>query len=107
MTSLLNAIKESRHAEERPRRRRGRNSKHAPTLQQRVLTHFVFSVLAYFILALAVLLPMRNVISTGFTFDINYNEGWNVYNTARLIKGEFIYDDNYWRINNYPIGSFL
>ncbi|MBV9816544.1 MAG: hypothetical protein JO229_12420 [Alphaproteobacteria bacterium] len=107
MTSLLNAIKESRHAEERPRRRRGRNSKHAPTLQQRVLTHFVFSVLAYFILALAVLLPIRNVISTGFTFDINYNEGWNVYNAARLIKGEFIYDDNYWRINNYPIGSFL
>jgi hypothetical protein len=67
----------------------------------------VFSVLAYFILACAVLLPIGNLISAGFTFEINYNEGWNVYNTARLIKGEIIYDDNYWRVNNYPIGSFL
>ena len=107
MTSFLNAIKALRHAVERRRRRRGRISKHAPTLQQRVVSHFVFSVLAYCILACAVLLPIGNLISAGFTFDINYNEGWNVYNTARLIRGEVIYDDNYWRINNYPIGSFL
>jgi hypothetical protein len=43
----------------------------------------------------------------GFTFEINYNEGWNVYNADRLIHGEIVYDDNYWRVNNYPIGSFL
>ena len=43
----------------------------------------------------------------GFTFEVNYNEGWNTYNADRLIHGAIIYDDNYWRINNYPIGSFL
>jgi hypothetical protein len=43
----------------------------------------------------------------GFTFETNYNEGWNVYNGDRLIRGEPIYDDNYSRVNNYPIGSFL
>ncbi len=43
----------------------------------------------------------------GFAFEVNYNEGWNVYNADRLIHRELIYDDNYWRINNYPIGSFL
>ncbi|MGC1888175.1 MAG: hypothetical protein WA709_19115 [Stellaceae bacterium] len=43
----------------------------------------------------------------GFKFEINYNEGWNVYNADRLIHGQIIYDNIYWRINNYPIGSFL
>ncbi len=43
----------------------------------------------------------------GFTFEVNYNEGWNVYNADRLIRSELIYDDNYWKVNNYPIGSFL
>ena len=46
-------------------------------------------------------------MSLGFKFEINYNEGWNVYNADRLIHDELIYDDNYWRMNNYPIGSFL
>jgi hypothetical protein len=46
-------------------------------------------------------------MSAGFTFEFNYNEGWNVYNADRLIRGELIYDDNYWRVNNYPIGSFV
>jgi len=55
----------------------------------------------------ALLLPIRNFISAGFTFEINYNEGWNVYNAERLIHGELIYDNNYSRVNNYPIGSFL
>ena len=52
-------------------------------------------------------MPAENLLSAGFTFDVNYNEGWNVYNTDRLVRGEVIYDDNYWRVNNYPIGSFL
>jgi hypothetical protein len=55
----------------------------------------------------AVLLPVSNLLSLGFTSEINYNEGWNVYNTDRLIHEKVIYDDNYWRVNNYPIGSFL
>lgn len=59
-------------------------------------------------LVCALSLPIGNFVSAGFTFEINYNEGWNVYNTGRLIRGELIYDDNYWwRVNNYPIGSFL
>ncbi len=52
-------------------------------------------------------MPIENLLSLGFKFEINYNEGWNVYNADRLIHGQIIYDNNYWRINNYPIGSFL
>jgi hypothetical protein len=55
----------------------------------------------------ALFLTIGNLISLGFTFEVNYNEGWNVYNADRLIHGELIYDDNYSRVNNYPIGSFL
>ena len=58
-------------------------------------------------LVCAALLPIDNLLSLGFTFEVNYNEGWNIYNVSRLIQGEIIYDDNYWRVNNYPIGSFL
>ena len=58
-------------------------------------------------LVCAVLLPIGNLFSLGYTFEINYNEGWNVYNVFRLAHGVIIYDDNYWRIDNYPIASFL
>lgn len=67
----------------------------------------LFAALAYLLLVFALLLPTVNFISAGFTFDVNYNEGWNVYNTDRLIRREIIYDDNYLRVNNYPIGSFV
>src|SRR5260370_24370141 len=67
----------------------------------------LFAALAYAVLIFALLLPIENIISAGFTFEVNYNEGWNVYNADRLIHRELIYDANYWRINNYPIGSFL
>jgi hypothetical protein len=67
----------------------------------------LFAALAYFVLVCTVLLPIGNLLSLGYSFEINYNEGWNVYNAERLIHGEIVYDDNYWRINNYPIGSFL
>ena len=67
----------------------------------------LFATLAYLVLVCALSLPIGNLVSAGFTFEINYNEGWNVYNTGRLIRGELIYDDNYWRVNNYPIGSSL
>ena len=46
-------------------------------------------------------------LSIPFGYELNYNEGWNIYNTARLINHEIIYDNNFWRVNNYPIGSFL
>lgn len=58
-------------------------------------------------LVCVVLLPIGNLTALGFSFEINYNEGWNVYNADRLIHGEIIYDNDYWRINNYPVGSFL
>ena len=67
----------------------------------------LFAALAYIVLVFALLLPIGNLISADFIFDVNYNEGWSVYNAERLIRGELIYDDNYWRVNNYPIGSFL
>jgi hypothetical protein len=52
-------------------------------------------------------LSAGNLLSIGFVFERNYNEGWNVYNAQRLISHELIYDNDYWRVNNYPIFSFL
>jgi hypothetical protein len=62
---------------------------------------------AVLILVCSILLSTENAVSIGYLFERNYNEGWNVYNAERLINHEQIYDDNYWRVNNYPIGSFL
>ena len=75
--------------------------------KQNLIQTYIFIALAYFVLVCAVLLPIGNLLSLDFKFEINYNEGWNVYNADRLIHGAIVYDDNYWRINNYPIGSFL
>jgi hypothetical protein len=75
--------------------------------KQTLAATYLFAALTYFIFICVVLLPIGNLLSLGFTFETNYNEGWNVYNADRLVHGEQIYDDNYWRINNYPIASFL
>ena len=75
--------------------------------KQNFIQPYFFAGLAYFVLVCAVLLPIGNLLSLDLKFEINYNEGWNVYNADRLIHGTVVYDDNYWRINNYPIGSFL
>jgi len=64
-------------------------------------------IFAGLVLVYAITLAAGNLLSIGFSFEINYNEGWNVYNAQRLIDHEIIYDDNYWRVNNYPIFSFL
>ena len=67
-------------------------------------------LLPYFaglVLICAITLTADNLLSISFTFERNYNEGWNVYNTQRLIDHELIYDSDYWRVNNYPIFSFL
>jgi len=53
------------------------------------------------------MLTASNLLSIGFLFEHNYNEGWNVYNAQRIIDHELVYDDHYWRVNNYPVGSFL
>jgi hypothetical protein len=65
------------------------------------------SLFAVLVLICAIALAAGNLLSIGFVFEGNYNEGWNVYNAQRLIDHELIYDDNYWRVNNYPIFSFL
>jgi hypothetical protein len=65
------------------------------------------AALAFLILLFSILITLENVLAIGFLFERNYNEGWNVYNAERLIHHEVIYDNNYWRVNNYPIGSFL
>ena len=64
-------------------------------------------IFAGLVLICAITLTSGNMLSIGFIFERNYNEGWNVYNAQRLIAHELIYDDNYWRVNNYPIFSFL
>lgn len=66
-----------------------------------------FAAFAGFVLLGAILLTADNLLSIGFVYEKNYNEGWNVYNTERLINHELIYDTDYWRVNNYPVGSFL
>jgi hypothetical protein len=67
----------------------------------------VLPVLAGLLVIYAIILAAGDLLSIGFVFERNYNEGWNVYNTQRLIDHEIIYDDNYWRLNNYPILSFI
>jgi hypothetical protein len=67
----------------------------------------VSMIFAAFVLLCGISLSAGSVLSIGFLFEHNYNEGWNVYNAQRLLNHEVIYDSNYWRINNYPIGSFL
>ena len=67
----------------------------------------ILPVFAGLVLICAITLTAGNLLSIGFIFERNYNEGWNVYNAQRLIDHEYIYDNDYWRINNYPIFSFL
>jgi hypothetical protein len=75
--------------------------------KQNLVATYLLAALTSFVFVCAVLLPIGNLLSLGFTFEINYNEGWNVYNADRLVQGGQIYDDNFWRVNNYPIASFL
>ena len=68
---------------------------------------YVFGIFASLVLVIAVLLPIDNFLFLGFTFETNYNEGWNVYNADRLIHGELFTTTITGGVNNYPIGSFL
>jgi hypothetical protein len=68
---------------------------------------WIIPFFACLVLVYAITLTAGNLLSIGFIFERNYNEGWNVYNTQRFLDHELIYDNNYWRINNYPIFSFL
>src|SRR6516225_9093864 len=55
-----------------------------------------FAIFAGLALICAVSLTVDNVLSVGFLFERNYNEGWNVYNAQIILDRELIYDDNYW-----------
>lgn len=68
---------------------------------------WLLPIFAGLVLVYAITLTAGNLLSIGFIFERNYNEGWNVYNTQRFIDHQLIYDNNYWRVNNYPIFSFL
>ncbi len=65
------------------------------------------TVLAVALLASAILLALPSMLAVPFTFEQNYNEGWNVYNTQRFFTPGAVYDDDWWRVNNYPPVSFL
>jgi hypothetical protein len=65
------------------------------------------SVFAIVLLVGSLLLALQSLISIPFVFERNYNEGWNIYNTQRFFTHEIVYDDNLWRVNNYPPVSFL
>jgi hypothetical protein len=49
---------------------------------------WVLPVFVILVLVCALTLAAPNLLSIGFVFERNYNEGW---------------DSDYWRINNYPI----
>jgi hypothetical protein len=70
-------------------------------------SRWLLALVLALVLASAAVGVAGKVMSVGFLYEKNYNEGWNVYNTERLINHETIYDDNYWRVNNYPIFSFI
>jgi hypothetical protein len=85
---------------------RARPSRVAAAIKQRRSID-PYAALAVLVLLFSILITLENVLAIGFQFERNYNEGWNVYNAERLIQHELVYDDDYWRVNNYPIGSFL
>jgi hypothetical protein len=85
---------------------RARSSRVCDT-SKRLLAIDPFAVCAFTVLLSALLLALPSGLTFGYLFEKNYNEGWNVYNAQRLIDHQVIYDDDYWRVNNYPIGSFL
>jgi hypothetical protein len=68
---------------------------------------WLLPVFAILVLVYAITLTAPNLLAIGFIFERHYNEGWNVYNAQRLIDHELIYDSDYWRMNNYPLFSFL
>jgi hypothetical protein len=42
-----------------------------------------------------------------FRVEVDYNEGWNIYNAARLVNHQFLYPVAYgWQTVNYPMVSF-
>jgi hypothetical protein len=64
-------------------------------------------------ISLGLLLAAVSVLLAGyfvrmsFTFQIDYNEGWNVYQSMHAISGETLYDvQNRWTPVNYPPISF-
>jgi hypothetical protein len=82
----------------------GQNS---PPVPRSLLGVGALSAFAILLLAGAILLVLPNLTAVPFVFERNYNEGWNVYNTQRFFSGAVVYDDNLWRVNNYPPVSFL
>ena len=51
---------------------------------------WVLPVFAILVLVYAITLTAPNLLSIGFVFERNYNEGWKVYNAQRLIDHELI-----------------
>jgi hypothetical protein len=72
-----------------------------------LVAFYIAAAFATLVAVCAIILSWDNFLSINRIFEKNYNEGWNVYNTQRFIDHETIYDNNFWRVNNYPIGSFL
>ena len=57
-------------------------------LSSRAGTRFL-SILAGLVLVYAIILAAGDLLSIGFFFEKNYNEGWNVYNFASGSGHEF------------------
>jgi hypothetical protein len=57
--------------------------------------------------ALAVALTLYPVLRAFFRLEVNYNEGWNVYNAVAADRHLPLYGEKYgWRTVNYPALSF-
>jgi hypothetical protein len=59
------------------------------------------------LLAFSIVTLVYPAVRAFYRFEIDYNEGWNVYNTQAAMQHRSLYDSKYgWTTVNYPILSF-
>jgi hypothetical protein len=57
--------------------------------------------------AFALLTAIYPFARSAFRIQVDYNEGWNIYNAERLVSHQLLYPVPYgWQMVNYPILSF-
>lgn len=66
-----------------------------------------FAVLSFGVLAVALVIHLAlPLLTLTAPFELNYNDGWNAYQTARIMGGDRLYTGNVLTPVNYPFVSF-
>ncbi len=64
-------------------------------------------IVLWFCIALAAFVALVPLMRAGLHLEVSYNEGWNVYNAARVAEGIPLYPERVgWTGVNYPMLSF-